>query len=234
MARTKQKRLSKVKELPNVFFQENSDLKEKLQNFFRSKSLITVEIGCGHGDYSIELAQIFPQRNFIGVDVKGARIFNGALKAIDKNLSNVAFLIAKAEKLNEIFQAKSVEEIYIPFPDPHVRRANQNRRLISPDFLTIYKELLIDNGLIHFKTDNKGLYDYSLKAVKDFGCKILYSTDHLYENDGAKFPSNVITMFEKHYIKVGRKIKYICFKFQMFFLIFLFPEIHLALSSIFC
>ncbi len=85
MARTKQKRLSKVKELPNVFFQENSDLKEKLQNFFRSKSLITVEIGCGHGDYSIELAQIFPQRNFIGVDVKGARIFNGALKAIEQN-----------------------------------------------------------------------------------------------------------------------------------------------------
>jgi tRNA (guanine-N7-)-methyltransferase len=213
MARTKQKRLSKVKELSNVFFQENSDLKEKLQNFFRSKSLITVEIGCGHGDYSIELAQIFHQRKFIGVDVKGARIFNGALKAINKNLGNVAFLIAKAEKLNEIFQTKSVEEIYIPFPDPHVRRANQNRRLISPDFLTIYKELLIDNGLIHFKTDNKGLYDYSLKAVKDFGCKILYSTDHLYENEDAEFPSNVNTLFEKHYIKDGRRIKYICFKF---------------------
>ena len=213
MARTKQKRLSKVKELPNVFFQENSDLKEKLKNFYKSKSLITVEIGCGHGDYSIELAQIFPQRNFIGVDVKGARIFNGALKAIDKNLGNVAFLIAQAEKLNEILQTKSVEAIYIPFPDPHVRRANQNRRLISPDFLTIYKELLHDNGLIHLKTDNKGLYDYSLKAVKNFGCKILHSTDHLYENEDAQFPSNVITLFEKHYIKDGRRIKYICFKF---------------------
>ena len=213
MARTKQKRLLIVKDLPNVFFQESSDLKEKLQNFFRSKNLITIEIGCGHGDYSIELAQIFPLRNFIGVDVKGARIFNGALKAIDQNLGNVAFLIAKAEKLNEIFQTKSVEEIYIPFSDPHVRRANQNRRLISPDFLMIYKELLIDSGMIHFKTDNKGLYDYSLKAVKNFGCKILHSTDHLYENEDAQFPSNVITLFEKHYIKDGRRIKYICIKF---------------------
>ena len=213
MARTKQKRLSKVKELPNVFFQESSDLKEKLQNYFRSKSLITVEIGCGHGDYSIELAQIYPLRNFIGVDVKGARIFNGALKAIDQNLDNVAFLIAKAEKLNEIFQAKSVEEIYIPFPDPHVRRANHSRRLISPFLLKIYQEIIIDSGLIHFKTDDNGLYNYALKTILDSGCEILYSTENLYENDEVKFSSNVITLFEKHYIKDGRRIKYICFKF---------------------
>ena len=213
MARTKQKRLLRVKDLPNVFSLMDADVQNALQKYFKLQELYTIEIGCGHGDYSIELAQIFPLRNFIGVDVKGARIFNGALKAIDQNLGNVAFLIAKAEKLNEIFPTKSVEEIYIPFPDPHVRRANQNRRLISPDFLMIYKELLIDSGLIHFKTDNKGLYDYSLKTVKDFGCEILYSTDHLYENENAGFPSNVITLFEKHYIKDGRRIKYICFKF---------------------
>jgi tRNA (guanine-N7-)-methyltransferase len=191
----------------------DADIQIAILNYFKSKKLFTIEIGCGHGDYSIELAKIFPLRNFIGVDVKGARIFNGALKAIDQNLGNVAFLITKAEKLNEIFQTKSVEEIYIPFPDPHVRRANQNRRLISPDFLMIYKELLIDSGLIHFKTDNKGFFDYALKTVKDFGCEILYSTDHLYENENADFPSNVITLFEKYYIKDGRRIKYICFKF---------------------
>ena len=213
MARTKQKRLSRVKELSNVFSSKNPDSKKLVLDYFKSNNHFTIEIGCGHGDYSIELARKFPDRNFIGVDVKGARIFNGALKAIDQNLGNVAFLIAKAEKLDEIFQAKSVEEIYIPFPDPHVRRANQNRILIAPTFLVIYKELLIDSGIIHFKTDNIGLFDYAFKTVKNFGCKILYSTEHLYENDEIKFSSNVITLFEKHYIKLGRRIKYICFKF---------------------
>ena len=115
MARTKHKRLSKVKELSKVFSLQNPDVKEALQNYFNSNKLLTIEIGCGHGDYSIGLAQKFPSRNFIGVDVKGARIFNGALKAIDQNLSNVAFIIGKAEKLNDVFQPKSVEEIFTSY-----------------------------------------------------------------------------------------------------------------------
>jgi len=213
MARTKQKRLSKVKELPNVFSMLDTDVKKAIYNYFEASKPFTIEIGCGHGDYSIELAQIFPDRNFIGVDVKGARIFNGALRAIDLNLSNVAFIIAKAENINEIFQQKSIDEIFIPFPDPHVRRASHYKRLISPGLLKIYKEFLVDSGLVHFKTDNQGLYEYALKTISDFGCEIIYTSEHLYENDIAKFPANVITMFEKHYIKEGRRIKYICFKF---------------------
>ena len=213
MARTKQKRLLKVKDLPNVFCLIDADIQNAILRYFKSNKLFTIEIGCGHGDYSLGLARIFPDRNFIGIDVKGARIFNGALKAIDQNLGNVAFIIAKAENLIEIFQNKSIQEIFIPFPDPHVRRANHYKRLISPGLLKIYKELIVDSGFVHFKTDNKGLFDYALKTVKDFGCEILYSTDHLYENENAGFPSNVITLFEKHYIKDGRRIKYICFKF---------------------
>lgn len=213
MSRTKQKRLLKVKELPNVFSSRDSNVKDAIQNYFNSTKAFTLELGCGHGDYSNELAQIFPNRNFIGVDVKGARIYNGALKAIDQNLGNVAFLIAKAEKLDEIFQPKSVEEIYIPFPDPHVRRANQSRRLISSYFLNMYKKFLTDDGSIHFKTDNHELFEFALKTAADFGCKIIYSSEHLYGNSEVKIPSNVITMFEKHYIKEGRRIKYICFKF---------------------
>lgn len=213
MARTKLRRLSKVKELPNVFSLQDPNVKDAIQNYFKSKNRFTIEIGCGHGDYSIELAQKFPDRNFIGIDVKGARIFNGALKALDHKLGNAAFIIAKAEKLNEIFQPKSIEEIFIPFPDPHVKQTRQNRRLISPFFLEIYKELLIDSGLIHFKTDNQGLYEYAIKTIAHFGCEILYSTDHLYEDGKVKFSSNVITMFENYYINKGKKINYICFKF---------------------
>lgn len=213
MTRTKLRRLSKVKDLPNVFSLQSSDAKEAIQNYFKSNNLFTIEIGCGHGDYSIELAQKFPRRNFIGVDIKGARVFHGAMKALDEKLENVAFILGKAEKLNEIFQPKSVEEIFIPFPDPHVRRASQCKRLISPVLLRIYKGLLIDSGLLHFKTDNKGLYDYALKTISDFGCEILYSTEHLYENDVVNFSSDILSSYEKHYIKKGRKIKYICFKF---------------------
>jgi len=213
MARTKQKRLAKVKELPNVFSFRDPDVKETILNFYKSSRRVTIEIGCGHGDYSIELARTFPDRNFIGVDVKGARIFNGAMKTFEQNLKNVAFLIAKAEELNEIFQPKSVEEIFIPFPDPHFRRANQNRRLISNYFLNMYKQLLSDDGSIHFKTDNQELFEYATKTISDFGCKIIYSSEHLYEDGKVEFHSNVITMFEKHYIKEGRRIKYICFKF---------------------
>jgi tRNA (guanine-N7-)-methyltransferase len=213
MARTKHRRLLKVKDLPNVFNLKNSDVQPTVMNYFNTSNLFSVEIGCGHGDYSIELAKKFPGRNFIGIDVKGARIFIGALKAIDQNLRNVTFLIAKAEKLNEIFHPKSVQEIFIPFPDPHVKQARQNRRLISPFFLKIYKELLIKSGVIHFKTDNKGLFVYALKTICDFGCKIIYSSEHLYENGELKFSSNVITIFEKFYIKEGKKIMFICFKF---------------------
>ena len=213
MARTKLKRLSRVKDLPNVFSLMDANIQNALHKYFKSQELYTIEIGCGHGDYSIELALKFPNRNFIGVDVKGARIFNGALKAIDHNLGNVAFLIAKAEKLDEIFKTKSVEEIYIPFPDPHVRRANHSRRLISPFFLKIYKELLIDSGLIHFKTDNKGLYDYALKTISDFGCETLYSSEQMFGKDDVKFSSEILTVYERYYIKQGRSIKYIVFKF---------------------
>lgn len=212
MARTKLKRLSIVKELPNVFDLEMEDVQSAIQNYFKQGDRFTLEIGCGHGDYSIELAKRFPDRNFIGIDIKGARVFLGAMKVIEEKLDNVAFIIGRAQKLSEAFSPKSIEEIYIPFPDPHVRRANQNRRLISNHFLKVYKELLTDSGVIHFKTDNQGLYDYVLKIISEFGCKILYLSENLYA-DESKLKSSIITNFEKHYIKGGRKIRYIRFRF---------------------
>ncbi|MCW8960879.1 MAG: tRNA (guanosine(46)-N7)-methyltransferase TrmB [Ignavibacteriaceae bacterium] len=212
MARTKLKKLSKVKDLPNVFDLETESVQNEIHDYFKPDRLFTLEIGCGHGDYSIELAKRFPERVFIGIDVKGARVYLGATKAIEEKLDNVAFIVGRAEKLNEAFKFKSVEEIYIPFPDPHVRRSNQNRRLISNPFLKIYKELLTDSGVIHFKTDNQSLYDHALKVISEFGCKILYLSENLYGNEN-KLKSSIITNFERHYIKEGRKIKYIRFKF---------------------
>ena len=144
MARTKLKRFSRLNELTNVFNIKNPDLKETLKNYFSSSSNFTLEIGCGQGEYSVALAQQHPDRNFIGIDVKGARIYKGAMKAIELKLKNVAFVLTRAERLNEILDSKSVEEIYLPFPDPHVRRKSQDRRLISNRFLNIYKQLIIN------------------------------------------------------------------------------------------
>lgn len=213
MPRTKLKRLLKLDELPNIFNIKNAQIKESLKSYFRNDKLFTLEIGCGHGEYSVELAQKFSDKNFIGIDVKGARIYNGAIEALDKNLSNVAFIVTKAERMNEIFEQNSIEEIYIPFPEPHVKRSKQNRRLISPLLLNIYRKLLSDSGLVHFKTDNQDLYEYAAKNILISEGKILHTTDDLHNNYDLKFRQDVITNFERHYIDEGRKIKYICFRF---------------------
>jgi tRNA (guanine-N7-)-methyltransferase len=213
MTRTKQKRLLKLNDLKNVFSINSQDIKESLKNYFQSENNFTLEIGCGHGDYSVELAQQFPDRNFLGIDVKGARIFNGAIKVLDLKLKNVAFVLTKAERLNEFLKPKSVKEIYIPFPEPHQKRSNQNRRLVSPPFLKIYKELLSDSGVLHFKTDNEDLYEYAIKSILNSDGKIIHKDEDLHSNDDLRFSSGTITIFEKHYINEGKKIKYICFKF---------------------
>jgi tRNA (guanine-N7-)-methyltransferase len=213
MARTKQKRLLKLNDLKNVFSINSQDIKESLKNYFQSENNFTLEIGCGHGDYSVELAQKFPERNFIGIDVKGARIFNGAIKALDLKLKNVAFVLTKAERLNEFLMPKSIEEIYIAFPEPHQKRSNQNRRLVSPSFLKLYKELLIDSGVLHLKTDNLELFEYAFKNILGSNGKILLSTEDLHNDENLIFSSGIMTIFEKHYINQGRKINYICFRF---------------------
>jgi len=213
MARTKLKRLLKLSEIPNVFNIEERDILKSVKSHFNVEKLFTLEIGCGHGDYSVELAQKFSDRNFIGIDVKGARVFKGATKALELNLNNVAFIITRAEKLGEIFDSNSVEEIYIPFPEPHVKRSKENKRLISPLLLKLYKELLAISGLVHFKTDNEELFEYTVKSIEYSGGTILNKTDDLFSNDELKISQSIITSFEKHYINEGKKIKYICFKF---------------------
>lgn len=213
MGRTKLKKLQKLDELPNVFSYKNADRFSAIKNYFAHQKLFTLEIGCGHGDYSVELAKEFPHRNFIGIDVKGARIFRGATRAIEMNLKNAAFLITKAERITEIFDPKSIEEIYIPFPDPHVKLSNQNRRLVSPKFLNIYKELIVDSARIHFKTDNKSLFQYAIENIHNADMKILYLSEDLHNGEAKEFNPGILTSYEKHYLKEGRTIKYVCFRF---------------------
>ena len=196
---------------PQDYLFEN--LLNHIKEYFSKEKKYTLELGCGHGDYSIELAALHPDRNFIGVDIKAARIFNGAQRALELNLTNAAFLISRAENLPEVFPEKSIEEIYIPFPDPHVKRKSEPRRLFSQKSFEIYKFILIKNGKVHLKTDNEMIYDYTLKTINDFGCKIFKFSEDLYAKSSEKLSNNIITKYEQHYLREGRTIKYVCFGF---------------------
>jgi len=213
MPRTKLKRLQKVKEMPNVFSFDDYECDLEKQNFFKTKGVFSLEIGCGHGDYSVEFGKKFPQRNFVGIDLKAARIFNGAVKASELKLNNVAFIIGRAERLEEMFSPNSVEEIYIPFPDPHIRRKSEKRRLISSFYLNIYKSILKATGEVHLKTDNENFFDYALKTVSGFGCKILHFSGHVYDSDTMKTNFGIVTTYERFYIKEGKRIMYLRFRF---------------------
>jgi tRNA (guanine-N7-)-methyltransferase len=213
MAITKHKRISEVRNFPNVFLLLSEADASLLKTECNYNKIFTLEIGCGHGDYSVELAKRFPERKFIGIDIKGARIHRGAMIALEEKLTNVFFIIGRAEKLIEILPSNSVEEIYIPFPDPHVRRTSENRRLISPNFLNIHKTLLTERGVIHLKTDNEELYEYALKVITEYGCKILFQTKDLYRIEQNNSFVEIKTRYEEHYIREGRNIRYIKFMF---------------------
>lgn len=213
MARKKHIKIKQVQELPNVFSFKDENLTDNIGEFFRNKGVYTIELGCGHGDYSIELAALYPKRNFIGVDIKAARIYNGAIRAINLKLKNTAFILTRAEKIGEIFPKNSIEEIYIPFPDPHVKRKSEPRRLVSKNFLEIYKLLLVKEGKVNLKTDSEMIYNYTLKTINDLGCNVFYFSDDLYAKGGENLSNGVISKYEQHYLKEGRTIKFICFGF---------------------
>jgi tRNA (guanine-N7-)-methyltransferase len=210
MARKKLIRLKEVYKLQNVFSSENENVEELLTKYFNNRKLFTLEIGCGHGDYTIELAKMYPARNFIGIDYKGARIYAAAGKANELNLKNAAFLISGAEKLLDIFSKEKVEEIFIPFPDPHSPRSSF-KRLVDKNYLNVYKNIVSEKAKGHLKTDNEELYNYALNILISENCKIHFATSNLYAEQGLDHYHTIKTKYEKHYINEGKEIKYICF-----------------------
>ncbi|MBN1301869.1 MAG: tRNA (guanosine(46)-N7)-methyltransferase TrmB [Melioribacteraceae bacterium] len=208
MGRTKQKKIDAVKFFPNVFVKEN--LSEAVQKYFSNNNPLSLEIGCGEGDYTLALAKNFSGKNFMGIDIKPSRIYIGARSALDENIHNTAFIAGRIERLYEIFGEASIQEIYIPFPDPHVRRRSAPRRLISHQFISIYKKILTKNGRIHFKTDNEILFEFGLENLKQAGAEIIKINYNVHNSDNLTLPESITTRYEKHYIKEGRTIKYLC------------------------
>ncbi len=179
---------------------------------FKNDKPITLELACGRGEYALALGRMFPERNFIGVDIKGARIHQGARVAIDENLSNVAFLRTRIEFIEHFFAENEVSEIWITFPDPFLRESKSNRRLTSPIFLAKYKQFLQANGLVHLKTDSPVLYDFTLETLADTeGVELLIADPDFYAKPLIMKELEVKTYYEKKNI-ANSTMKYIRFQ----------------------
>ena len=173
---------------------------------------ITLELACGRGEYTLALAREYSDRNFVGVDVKGARIWQGANSALSENLSNAAFLRARIEGIEDFFAPNEVSEIWIIFPDPFLKDSKTNRRLTSAPFLKRYASFLQPGAAIHLKTDDPTLYQFTLETIEETGCTLVYRSDDIY-NSALYLPElSILTYYERKHLEIGRKIKYIQFK----------------------
>lgn len=190
------------------------DLKGKWKpDHFKNNHPITLELACGRGEYSLGLARRFPDRNFIGVDIKGARIWKGARIALEEKLHNVAFLRTRIEQVSLFFEAEEIDEIWITFPDPFLRKSKANRRLTAPVFLKEYRKVLKKGGLTHLKTDEPNLFEFTLDILqKDPQIEILYQDDDIYAKP-LPFPELALkTYYEKMHLADGKTIKYVRFR----------------------
>ena len=173
---------------------------------------ITLELGCGKGEYTISLARRFPERNFIGIDIKGARIWRGAKTAQEEALKNVAFLRTRIELILSFFSRDEVEELWITFPDPQEKRRRWKKRLTGPRFLNLYRQFLVDNGTIHLKTDNNLLYRYTLRLLRHNNLEIVHEADDLYTSEMADDLRTIRTHYESQYLEEGKTIHYLAFR----------------------
>lgn len=178
--------------------------------FFKNNNPIILELGCGKGEYTVELAEKNPDQNYIGVDIKGARMYIGAKKALDKNLKNVAFLRTNIEIINHFFGEEEIAEIWLTFPDPQMKKTR--KRLTSTFFLNLYKQFLNKNGIVHLKTDSNFQFTYTSALVHINGFEILAETDDLYNSEILTETLLIKTFYEKQWLSRGITIKYIAFK----------------------
>lgn len=178
-------------------------------DFFANDNPIVLELACGKGEYTVGLAQAFPDKNFIGVDIKGDRIARGSQAAQALGLANVAFLRTDINFLHEFFSGQEVNEIWITFPDPQPRPRQEKHRLTHPRFLAIYKDLFVPGGTLHLKTDNPELFAYSLEQVQTMGCTDLQSTTDLYNSPLNGIHIGIKTKYEQLFFDKGFTIHYL-------------------------
>ncbi len=213
MGKNKLAKFAELENFPHVF-QHDSSLKGKWASaFFKNNNPITLELACGKGEYTVALAEKFPERNFIGVDIKGNRIWNGAKQVLEKELKNAAFLRAFIHHLDDYFEPHEIDEIWITFPDPFLRNSKANKRTTSPRFLDVYRKFLQPNGLIHLKTDSPELFKYTLEVIKEQNLEIIRRVDNVYtECPDDELLAGIQTYYERKHLAEGRTIRYLVFR----------------------
>lgn len=187
------------------------------KDFFQNQNPLVLELGCGKGEYSVGLGRKYPDKNFLGVDIKGARMFVGAKEAMDEDLTNVGFLRTRIDFIDLFFEPNEVDEIWITFPDPQLRKNRIRKRLTGKLFTDRYKKFLKPGGIIHLKTDNTTLYEYTLEQIEEHGFGLLFETANLYEegivgmDEDVREILGIKTHYETLFSAKGFKIKYIKF-----------------------
>ena len=184
------------------------------QKFFKNDNPIVLELGCGKGEYSVNLAKMFPNKNFLGIDIKGARFWRGAKTALEENISNVGFLRTQIELVDCIFAENEIDEIWITFPDPQIKYKRTKHRMTNPDFLNKYKKILKPDGVVHLKTDSEYMHGYTLGLLQGMGLNIEYAHHDVYGTTNApKEVTDIQTYYESQYLEIGKKITYLRFNF---------------------
>lgn len=210
MGQKKLIRFEAIKSFPNVF-EYPKDKKGKWHEFFKNTHPLTVELACGKGEYAVGLGRLYPHRNFLGIDIKGNRLWRGAKTALDDGLNNVGFVRSHIDKITDYFEPGEVTEIWITFPDPQLRGSRAKKRLTHPRFLRLYQQILQTGGLVHLKTDSPHLYNFTLAVINLFELELLAYTDQVYAAESIKTELTIKTHYEGLDIAQSNRIHYICF-----------------------
>ena len=211
MGQKKLIRFEAIKHFPNVL-EYPQDMQGKWQDHFTNTSPITLELACGKGEYAVGLARLYAGRNFIGIDIKGNRIWRGAKTALEEGLTNVAFIRSHIDKITDYFAPGEVAEVWITFPDPQLRGSRAKKRLTHPRFLRLYQKILQEDGLVHVKTDSPDLYQFTLAVINLFALELLENTDQVYAQPDIKPELLIKTHYENLDIAQSNRVHYLCFR----------------------
>ena len=211
MGQKKLIRFEAIKAFANVF-QYPLDMKGNWKTFFKNDNPITLELACGKGEYSVGLGKMYSNKNFIGIDIKGNRIWRGAKTAIDENLSNIAFVRTEIDVITNYFNPNEINEIWITFPDPQLRLSKAKKRLTHPKFLRLYQQFLQKDGLVHLKTDSPNLYQFTKTVIELYGIELLVDYHDAYNQPNITEELQIKTHYEQLDIANSNRIHYLQFK----------------------
>ena len=216
MGKDKLRRFAEIATFKNVYeLEAGKTLKGNWNRVhFKNDHPLVLELACGKGEYSVNLARLFPEKNFIGIDYKGNRIWRGAKTAIEEGIDNVSFLRIQIENILEYFESGEVSEIWITFPDPQPQISREKKRLTAPRFLEMYRTILQPKGILHLKTDNDALHAYTHEQIAEMDLQLHIRTEDLYRSDFADEVLSIKTYYEKKYLAKEKNINYLKFSFH--------------------